>query len=355
MALHVRIADPGADAKGSKHGQDSDMDEANSRPIKKLKNELDSDDHRDRSAESLHPNNVKLDGAKASRQYPESSNVVSGEGKVVGTSTINIEANEAKVLDSSRNFSVGRPKTDKPNESAGSVLHTKREHSGPEGSLVARKRSSGLKPSSEMADESLRSNDTARNHSTASYQRKAGASVVRSSSTSGIFSKSSENYMAATAQNSSVHSRQELSDSSQGTMIDNASADKVECAEKCGRPKKLVKESSRSGSMAKLPENNKSSNASDSKKPLSDPKDPSIHSSSKVPLGSNVASRHVSGECASPPPTEGASSMQNKSVASAVLGKAEKSGCHPSSKGHVASMTSPAPSNVPATLSDEEV
>lgn len=355
MALHVRIE--GADAKGSKHTLDSEMQEANSRPIKKLKSELNADDHGDLLAESLHANNVKLDGAKDSSQYTEASNVIAGEGKVVGTSSLKTEANEAKakVLDASRNLTVGRAKTDKSNESAGSAPHTKREHSGPEGSLGARKRSSGLKPSSETADESLKSNDTARNHVTASYQRKSVASVVRSTSTPGIMSKSSESYMSATAQNSSGHSRPELSDSSQGTMIENASADKLERAEKCGRPKKLVREPSRSGSLAKIPENSKLSNASDPKKPSSDSKDASIHSSSKVPSGSNVASSHVSIECASPPPAEGTSSIQSKSVASAVPGKAEKSGCNLSSRGHVTSTASPAPSNVPATLSDEEV
>lgn len=354
MAAHVRIA--GADAKESECSQDLDTDEANSRPIKKLKSELDADNHGDHLVESLHMNDIKLDGAEASKQYPELSvNVVNGEGKVVGTSTAITEANEAKVLDASRSPTVGRPRMDKADDSAGVTPDSKREHSGPEGSTGARKRSSGLKPSSEVVDELLKSNGTSRSHSTASYQRKAGVSVLRSTSTSGIMSKSCESYMGATAQNSSLHSRQELSDSSQGTMKDNASADKVERVEKCGRPKKLVKESSRSSSVAKVSETNKLSNSSDPKKPSSDLKDHGIHSSSKVPLGSNVASSHVAGECASPPSAEGA---PTKAVASAVPGKGEKSyqaGCNPSSKGHVASMTSPASSNVPATLSDEEV
>lgn len=355
-AVDVRIA--GGDAKESGHGQESDIDEANSRPIKKLKTELDADDHGDHLVESLHLNNVKLDCPKASTQYPVLSvNVVSGDGKVFGTSTINTEASEAKVLESNRSLINGHPRTDKPDESTTNVHHSKREHSGPEGSMGARKRSSGLKPGSEVADESLKSNGTARSHSTASYQRKAGVTVLRSTSTSGIMSKSSENCMAATAQNSSVQIRQELSDSSQGTIKDNASSDKIERVEKCGRPKKLVKESSRSGSVTKLSETNKLSNTSDSKRPPSDLKDPSVHSS-KVPLGSNVASSNVSSESASPPPIEAASSMQNKAAASTVPGKGEKpyqSGCNPSSRGHVASMTSPASSNVPATLSDEEL
>ncbi|KAG6405436.1 hypothetical protein SASPL_133025 [Salvia splendens] len=353
VVAHVRIA--AADAKESEHGQDLDIDEANSRPIKKLKIESDADDHRGQLVESLHLNNVKLDAAaEASTQSPGLSvNVVTGEGKVVGTSTVNTEATEAEVLNASRSHIVGRSKTNKPDGSAEGTPHPKREHSGSEGSIGARKRPSGLKPSSEVADELLKSNGTSRSHSTASYQRKAGVSVLRSTS-SGIMSKSSENYMAATAQNSSVHIRHELSDSSQGTMKDNASADKVEHVEKCGRPKKLVKDSSRSGPVAKISETKKMSNSFDSKK-ASDLKDHSLHSSSKVPLGSNVASSHVAGECASLPSVEGAS---NKAVASAVSGKGEKSyqtGCNPPSKGHVISMTSPASSNIPATLSDEEL
>ncbi|KAG6407704.1 hypothetical protein SASPL_130706 [Salvia splendens] len=353
VVAHVRIA--AADAKESEHGQDLDIDEANSQPIKKLKIESDADDHRDQLVESLHLNYVKLDAAaEASTQSPGLSvNVVTGEGKVVGMSTVNTEATEAKVLEASRSHIVGRSKTNKPDGSAEGTLHPKREHSGSEGSIGARKRSSGLKPSSEVADELLKSNGTSRSHSTASYQRKAGVSVLRSTS-SGIVSKSSENYMALTAQNSSVHIRHELSDSSQGTMKDNASADKVEHVEKCGRPKKLLKEPSRSGPLAKISETKKMSNSFDSKK-ASDLKDHSLHSSSKVPLGSNVASSHVAGECASLPSVEGAS---NKAVASAVSGKGEKSyqtGCNPPSKGHVISMTSSASSNIPATLSDEEL
>ncbi|KAG6396870.1 hypothetical protein SASPL_143027 [Salvia splendens] len=352
-AAHVRITV--ADAKKSDQSQDLVIDETNPRPIKKLRSKLDSDNHGDHLVDSLHLSEVKLDEPKASTQFPGLSvNVVTGEDKVVGMSTLKTEANVAKVLEASRSLTVGCPRTDKPDESAGVIPHSKREHSGPEVSRGGRKKSSGLKPSSEVAEELLKSNGTSRCHSTASYQRKSGVTVLRSTSSSGIRSKSSENYMAATAQKSSVHSRQELSDSSQGTMKDNAFADKVERVDTSGRPKKLVKESSGSGSATKMSESNNFSNSSASKKPSSDLKDPSIHFS-RVPLGSNVASSHVTGECTSPPSAEGSSS---KALASAVPGKGEKSyhtGCNPPSKGHVASMTSPASSNVPAILSDEEL
>ncbi|KAI3453301.1 hypothetical protein Pfo_009964 [Paulownia fortunei] len=359
VAVDLRIAGP--DAKESQHGQDSDIDEANSRPNKKLKGELDADDHGHRHVESLPLNDLKMEKTKATTQYSESSvNVFSEEGKVIETSIISSEPSDPKVLDASRSLTVGCSRTDKSDESPGNLYQSKREPTGSEGSMGARKRSSGLKHSSEVAGELLKSNGTARSHSTASYQRKAVVSVGKSTSTpGGILPKSSDNRTAATAQSPSVVSRQkEMSESSLGTLKDNASADTVEHEEKCGRLKKLVKEPSRPSSLSKISESTKLSYNSDSKRPSSDSKDSSIHSSSKVPLVPNVASNRISAECASPPQIEGASNVQNKAAASAVPGKGEKfyqSGSHPSSRGNVASMTAPASSNVPATLSDEEL
>ncbi|KAK6146526.1 hypothetical protein DH2020_020395 [Rehmannia glutinosa] len=354
VAVDVRISSP--DAKESRHGQDSDIDVANARPNKKLKSELDADGLRHHHLESLPLNAVKLETMKVTTQYPDSTvNVVSEEGKVIETSAISSEANNPKVLDASRSLTAGNSRTDKSDDTPGNPCQYKRESTG-EGSMGAKKRSSGLKHSSEVADELHKSNGTVRSHPTASYQRKA-VSVVKATSISGGISKSSVTHTDATVQNPSIHGRQkELPEGSVGTVKDNASADKVEHEEKCGRPKKLVKEHSRP--LPKISESTKLSHTSDSKKPSSDSKGSSIHSSSKVPLVPNVACNRVSGESASPPQIESVSNVQNKAAASAVPGKVEKfyqSGSHPSSRGNMASVTAPASANVPATLSDEEL
>ncbi|KAL8520577.1 hypothetical protein ACS0TY_011204 [Phlomoides rotata] len=358
VALDVRVA--GEDAKQSEHRQDSDIDEANSRPNKKLKGELDADRHADHFVESKNPVDVKLDSTKATAQHPNSTvNVNFEEGKVVEISTISSEASEPKELDASRSLTVGSSRTDKSDELGGNACQSKREPPGSEGSLGPRKRSSGLKHSSEVADELLKSNGAARSNSTASYQRKTTISVLKSSSSSGcIVSKSSENFMAATVQ-SPIHSRQkELSDGSSVTVKDNSSADKVEHEDKSGRLKKLVKEPSRSRSLPKVSESTRLSNTSDSKRPSSDSKDSSVHCSAKATLVPNVASNRILGECDSASTIEGASNVENKAASSAVPGKGEKfhqSGSHPSSRGHVTSNAAPTSSNIPATLSDEEL
>ncbi|KAK4400239.1 hypothetical protein Sango_1130000 [Sesamum angolense] len=358
VALDVDIA--GTDAEESRDGQDSDIDEAYSRPNKKMKGELDADDHGRCHVEYPPLNDVKSDSMKATTQYPESSlKVLSEEGKVIESPIISSEASELKVLDASRSQTLST-RTDKSDESPDTLYQSKREPTGSEGPVGARKRSLGHKHSSEVADDLLKTNGTARSHSTASYQRKAVFSVAKSTSTSGgISSKSSENRVAATAQNPSIHNRQkELSESNAGSLKENASADTVEHEEKCGRPKKLVKEPSKSNSLSKMSDSTKLPQTSDSKRLLSDSKDSSIHSSSKAPLVPNVPSNRVSGECASTLQIESALNVQNKAAASAVPGKGEKvyqSGSHPSSRGNVASMNAPAASNIPATLSDEEL
>lgn len=349
VAVDVRIG--GEDAKQSEHRQDSDIDEANSRPNKKLKGDLNADNHAENYVES----DVKLDSIKVTAQYPESTvNVALEEGKVAEISTISSEASEPKLLDASRSLTAGSCRADKKSdELGGNACQSKREPTGSEGSLGPRKRSSG-KHISEVADELLKSNGTARSNSTASYQRKATISVLKSSSSSGcIVSKSSENFMAATVQSPPIHSKQkELSDGSSVTVKDNSSADKVEHEDKCGRLKKLVKEPSRSRSLPKVSESTRLSNTSDSKRLSSDSKDSSVHSSAKATLVPNVASNRILGEC------DGASTMEGaeNKAASAVPGKGEKFHQSGSSRGHVAtSNTAPISSNIPATLSDEEV
>ncbi|KAL3651074.1 hypothetical protein CASFOL_007477 [Castilleja foliolosa] len=328
VAVDVKIASP--DAKESRPGQSSDVDLSNSRPNKKVKGELDADNFRHHHVKSVPLINVKLDTMKVTTQYPDLTvNVLSEESEVIETSIVSSEVTNPKVL-------VGSSRTDKSDD----PCQYKQQPTG-ECPTGARKRSSVPKYSSAVADELHKSNGTARSLTIASYHRKS-VSLVKSTSTSGSnISKPS-------------NSRQNgLSESTVTCMKDNASADKVEHEEKCGRPKKSVKEYSRH--LSKIPESTELLYASDSKKASSDSKDSSIHSSSKVPLVPNVAFNRVSDErSTSPRQIKIDSNVQNK----AEPGKVEKLsqlGIHPSARGSVAPVTAPTSANVPATLSDEEL
>ncbi|XP_051148527.1 uncharacterized protein LOC127263510 isoform X2 [Andrographis paniculata] len=337
------------DGKESQDGKDSDTDEANSQPNKKLKGELGSDDHGRQKAQPL--NDVKLDAIKVTPQYPESSvDILLDETKVIEASAVNSEATERKVIAAIRGPSVGSSRADKSDD-----MPSKREPVSSGGAMVAKKRSSGLKHSSDAADELLKSDSTAKNYSTASYRRKAVVSVVKPTSTSGDVVPKPPDRMVTTSQNTSILRRQkDLSENNVGSVKNNAAPDSTEHDKKSGRTKKLVKESSRLNSLSKVSASAKLSHSSDSKKPPSDSKDPGIHSSSKGLSVTNVASNHHSGDSTNPQ-AEGPSNVQNKVAAPAVPGKSEKhhQSNNSSSRGNV--VTAPGGSNVPSTLSDEEL
>ncbi|KAL6536585.1 hypothetical protein OROGR_001824 [Orobanche gracilis] len=356
VAMDVKISS--SDAKESRPGQISDMDVDKLRPNKKLKAELDAADLRHHHVEPLPLNDVKFDTMEVTTQYFDSSvNVVSDKGKamlgkVIETSVISPEASNAKVLDSTSSPTVESSRTDKSDESPGNTCPYKRQPTS-EASTEPRKKLSGLKCSSEVADELHKSNGTAKSHSTASNQRKA-VSLVKSASASG--SNISNNRTTATIHSPSLHSKQNGSTKSNVVaMADNAIADMIEHDEKCGRPKKSVKEHSRH--LSTIPESTKLSLTSDSKKPSSDSKGSSIYSSSKVPLVPNVAFNRVSGECTRSQEIESSSNAQNKAADSDEPGKGEKlsqPGSHLSSRGNMASIA-PTSANFPTTLSDEEL
>ncbi|KAL3613744.1 hypothetical protein CASFOL_041818 [Castilleja foliolosa] len=327
VTVDVKIGSP--DAKESRSVQSSDIDLSNSRPNKKLKGELDADDPRHHHVEPSPLINEKLDTTKVTTQYPGLSvNVLSEESKVIETSVIRSEAIKPKVL-------VGSSRTDKSDD----PCQYKRQPTG-EGPAGARKKSS-VPNSSAVADELHKSNGIARSHPTTSYQRKA-VSLVKSTSTSGDnVSKSSD-------------SRQNgLSESTVALMKGNPSADKVEHEEKCGKSKKSAKEYPRH--LSKIPESTELSFTSDSKKPSSDSKGSSIHSSAKVPSVPNAAFDRVSRECnTGPRQIESDSNVQNKDEPGKVE-KLSQSGVHPSARGNSTSATAPTSTNVPATLRDEEL
>ncbi|CAA0806680.1 RING/FYVE/PHD zinc finger superfamily protein [Striga hermonthica] len=355
-SLDVDVKIGSADAKESQRGQSCDIDESNTRPTKKLKGDHIADDPRHLHGEPLPGKDAKLATMKVITTCPDSSvKIFSEEGRIAESSAINSEASKQKVPDATRSLNIGTSRTDKSDESPGNPCQYKRQPTS-EGSIGARKKSSGLKYNSEVADELHKSNGTARSNSTASYQRKGVSEVKSTSTSSGGISKLSDNHMTASTQNPSFLSRENgLSNSTVATAKDSVSADVVAREEKSVRPKKLVKEYSRHP--LKISESSKSSHTPDSKIPTSDSKGRSIHTS-KVPLVPTAAADHMSSELTSPLQVESASDVQIKAVSSTEPGKVEKqseSSGHQSSRRNVAPMAASTPANVPATLSDEEL
>ncbi|KAG8382574.1 hypothetical protein BUALT_Bualt05G0091800 [Buddleja alternifolia] len=345
--LAVKVGSASPDGKESENGQESDIEETNSRPNVKLKAEVDVDDNGGHYTRCLPVTDVNLDTTKVMTHHPEPSNHLFEEGKVIEPSLISFEPIDHKLHDGSRSPTVASCRIEKSDDSPAITYLSKREPSGSEGSLGARKRSSGLKPGSEVSEE-LHKSGTVASHPIASYQRKVVVSVGKSASTAGVILSKSSHRIGATAQKPPTDNRQnELSESSTGAIRDGTCSDIVKEEEKSGRPKKLVKEPSRMNSLPKTSQTTKLLHTSDSMRVSSDSKN------SMVPNG---AATPVSGECvSSPPQIEGALHAQNKAAASAVPGKGEKSyqsGSQPSSRGHMMASTS---SNVPATLSDEEL
>ncbi|XP_073132949.1 uncharacterized protein [Henckelia pumila] len=344
----VTIAGP--NAKESKNGQDSNIEEASSCPNKKLKAEVDVDDFG-----SLPLDRVKLNTAKPANQRPESSDYVFSENCKVIISP-GSEAGDHRADAVNKNPTVAIiTKTDQSDDSLCNAYQSKREPTGSEGSMGARKRSSELAHSSEVAKEILKSSKAVTTNPTP-YQRKVMVPVGKSTTSVSTLSKFSDNHLTQTAQNDSK--KKDLSESTAETTKDNSANDLERDAGKCGRPRKFVKESSRLNSPSETSQSAKLSHTLDSKKIPSDSKEFITHSFSKVPLISKVKTTPGSVECAHPPQADGATNLQSKAAGSFVPSKADKiyhSGSHPSSRGNVASVAAPSCSNVPAALSDEEL
>ncbi|XP_073042999.1 uncharacterized protein [Primulina eburnea] len=344
---NVTIAGP--NAKETKNGQDSNIEEASSCPNKKLKAEVDVDDFG-----SLPLDRVKLNTAKPDSHRPESSDFIFSENcKVIISSGSEAADHRADADNKNPNVAI-ITKADQSDDSLCNPYHSKQEPTGSEGSMGARKRSSELAHTSEVSKEMLKSSNAVTTNST-SYQRKVVVSVGKSTTSASTLSKFSDNHLKPTAQNPK---KKDISESTAETTKDNSANGLVRDAGKCGRPRKFVKESSRLNSPSEMSQSTKLSQTSDSKKIYSDSKEFTLHSSSKVPMISKVKTIPGSAECAHPAQADGSTNLQSKAAASFVPSKADKlyhSGSHPSSRGNLASVAAPSPSNVPAALSDEEL
>lgn len=342
--------------------QYSNIEIANSlQPDKKLKAELDVDNHGCFNSCALSPDDFKMDSMRAAVRHPESSSdLLSENTKVTDNPIIGPEDSDLQVLDGDRTLDVCNSK-DKTNQLQGDTYKSKQEPTGSEGSMGARQMLSGHKHGLKPVLDSSKSSGSVTNHSTTSYKRKVVVSVGKSpsTSTSVVMSKSSDVHIPAANQNQYTGTRQKgMSDSKVRSAKDNASTNVGRDEEKCARLKKVPKEHPRCLSFAsKILQPAKSSEPSDSKRAPSDSKDSAIHSSTKEPSVSHAFATPGSGECASSQQAEIVSNVQNKATDSALPLKGEKtnqSGSQSSSRGNASLLHAPASSSVSAILSDEE-
>lgn len=341
--------------------QYSNIEIANSlQPDKKLKAEVDVNNHGCFNACASSPDDFKMDSMRAAVQHPESSSDLLSENAKVN-SIISPDASDFQVLDGDKMLDVCNSK-DKTNQLQGDTYKSKQEPAGSEGSTGARQMFSGHKHGLKPVLDSSKSSGSVTNHSATSYKRKVVVSVGKSPPTSAsvAMSKSSDIHIPAANQSQYAGGRQKgTSESKVRSVKDNASTNVGRDEDKCARLKKIPKEHPRSLSYAsKVLQPSKTSEASDSKRAPSDSKDSAIHSSTKEPSVSHVFATPGSGECASSQQTEIVSNFQNKATDSVLPLKGEKTnqpGSQSSSRGNASLLHAPGSSSVSTMLSDEEV
>ncbi|CAA2964995.1 phd finger [Olea europaea subsp. europaea] len=340
--------------------QYSNIEIANSlQPDKKLKAEVDVNNHGCFNAYASSPDDFKMDSMRAAVQHPESSSDLLSENAKVN-SIISPDASDFQVLDGDKMLDVCNSK-DKTNQLQGDTYKSKQEPAGSEGSTGARQMFSGHKHGLKPVLDSSKSSGSVTNHSATSYKRKVVVSVGKSPPTSAsvAMSKSSDIHIPAANQSQYAGGRQKgTSESKVRSVKDNASTNVGRDEDKCARLKKIPKEHPRSLSYAsKVLQPSKTSEASDSKRAPSDSKDSAIHSSTKEPSVSHVFATPGSGECASSQQTEIVSNFQNKATDSVLPLKGEKTnqpGSQSSSRGNASLLHAPGSSSVSTMLSDEE-
>ncbi|KZV22449.1 hypothetical protein F511_19564 [Dorcoceras hygrometricum] len=304
---------------------------------------------------SSHSKDSVLISAKPASQRQESSDCVISENCKVVISSVS-EAGDHRADAGNKKLNVAITKTDQSDDSLCNPYQSKREPTGLDGSVGARKRSSEPALTSDVAKDMLKTSDAVSINSRP-YQRKVVVSVGKATTAASNLSKFSDNHLSPTAQNTIVSKKKDLTESTAETTKDNSANDSERDVGKCGRPRKFVKESSRLYSTSETSQSIKPQNL-DSKKLSSDSKEVTNHSSSKVPLASKVKASPGSEECSHPPQADGTTNLQSKAAGSSVPTKSDRichSGNHPSSRGNLASVAAPSCSNVPAALSDEEL
>ncbi|CAK9184435.1 unnamed protein product [Ilex paraguariensis] len=346
-----------------------EMSPSSLQPEVKVKAEVELDNTTGVSIVTLSPpNDVKLDGVNPLAQHVGiSADQLSENSKMDDDATASLQFSVHKVQDTDRFMAkVGDSQADGADASVNDPYQAICHLSGAESSMAVWKSSSELKYGLRPAEETLKSGSTVLCPPAKSSPIKMVVSMGKSSPTlsANLISKSSvsDRRRPVSVQNHNSSAKQQGTyDGSVSSKKDNALNDLVRDGDSCERAKKNVKEYSKTSvsSIPKTAHSIKFSHASVSKKTLSDSKHPLVSSSSKASSAQNIAAAPDYRELGCSSQTDSASHVQNKSTASNLPHRGEKTNqlnCQPSSKmNHAAPMHPPAPSNSPATLSDEEV
>lgn len=239
------------------------------------------------------------------------------------------------------------------------------ESDGSDGHVKVQKGISKLKPGSGFTKDQIKSEGTGSNSQVLSTQHKMGQCVGKSLSapSDSVTSKSSasDNLKPADTQNSNLNRPRVISDNNIGSRKDNTTRDIDRVGERNDQWKKIVKEHSKSSvnSVSKVFHSSRISQATVSKRTISDLKDSVPSSSSKSSSLQNVSVTSPSGESEMLIQSQCALNSQNKASSSGSTIKGEKlnqSNSLSSNKVNHGSSVHPAvASNSTATLSDEEV
>ncbi|CAK9184436.1 unnamed protein product [Ilex paraguariensis] len=346
-----------------------EMSPSSLQPEVKVKAEVELDNTTGVSIVTLSPpNDVKLDGVNPLAQHVGiSADQLSENSKMDDDATASFQFSVHKVQDTDRFMAkVGDSQADGADASVNDPYQAICHLSGAESSMAVWKSSSELKYGLRPAEETLKSGSTVLCPPAKSSPIKMVVSMGKSSPTlsANLISKSSvsDSRRPVSVQNHNSSAKQKGTyDGSVSSKKDNALNDLVRDGDSCERAKKNVTEYSKTSvsSIPKTAHSIKFSHASVSKKTLSDSKHPLVSSSSKTSSAQNIAAAPDYRELGCSSQTDSASHVQNKSTASNLPHRGEKTNqlnCQPSSKmNHAAPMHPPAPSNSPATLSDEEL
>ncbi|RVW91635.1 hypothetical protein CK203_024175 [Vitis vinifera] len=261
------------------------------------------------------------------------------------------------------------PHADKADQLSGGTRLHKQELDVSDGSMIVQKSTSEPKHGSKLAEEPPKLDGTVFSSQALSSQRKMVVCVGKSSPSSStvVISKSSvsDNCKPMNTQNSNPIAKERIvSNCNTNSKKDHAASDVVRDEDRHEMPRKTVKERPKSSinPALKASHSNRIPHSSVSKRPLSDSKDskdPVLHSSSKASSAQNTAVPSGSGDSAGSLQTQSAVLVQNKVPAPSLSQRGEKfstSNSQSSSKvNNMSSMHPTAPSNSPATLSDEEL
>lgn len=309
--------------------------------------------------ESSTVNDVKPDGTKHSSQLSGASANLSTNLKTSDTAVTSSQAGDLKVQNSERiTETASSGEADKADKFPSKPCQPDLPLEDVSVSIAVGKSSSEVKHGSRSAEEPPKVSSAAVIPQAPHSRRKLATPSSVSSTV--VISKRSvlDNRSTSNAQNSNPVIKRGISVS---IKKDNGSTDMGRGEERHEMPRKTWKDGSKSSvsSVPKASHSNRIANASDSRKTLSDSKDPVRYASSKASSTENIGVTSGSCETSSSLQSQSGSHGQNKVSASGFPHKGEKvnhSNSQPSAKVHHTVPVHPTgPSNSPAILSDEEL